>query len=329
LNAKRGNHYLVFDNDKIGTLTSENPILLNMSQDEEIVALAPEPLWVRPLWNTNQEEEERVGGRYVTYQRLVLEHEEDGEVETRVQVFYENSNHQEVLWRRVVVQSSPPSRTVHASYMLPKEHLVDGNIVCWTTFSSSKATYLCVLASPTLLQAWDVYSGGGGHSIPLPFEACGIFSCSSGGLLLQRKETLEDAIPLDALHKSWTCMGLDDDDDNGDGFVLKAPPRPVRLRESTGTATSTLNSASTTNHLMVGAGPTNNIPSLFSLSHPLDDILPVSYICEKEGNQIFDNVFEKIIFTGVVEWLDVEKQPQERSICVTYHTHKKRYVCTY
>jgi hypothetical protein len=166
----------------------------------------------------------------------------------------------------------------------------------------------------------DYTLGGEGHSIPLPFEACGVYAIDDGqGLLLQRTETLEDNLAFDAQNRTWTSTGLQGEEDD-DGFVLKAPPRPLRFRESTGTEFGSLNMSKTS----------TTVPSLFSLSHPLDDILPVSNLVDVDSHNFpFEDVFEKILFVGVVRWVDTlvaaaERKEKLQPICVTYHTHKKR-----
>ena len=126
------------------------------------------------------------------------------------------------------------------------------------------------------------------------------------------------SIAFDAQNRTWTSTGLQGEDED-DGFVLKAPPRPLRFRESTGTEFGSLS---------MPKNPTT-VPSLFSLSHPLDDILPVSNMCDADSqNSPFEDVFEKILFVGVVRWVDpaiiaAERKEHLQPICVTYHTHKK------
>ena len=292
------------------------------------------PLWITPLLNYQKEELE--SGHYKTIQRLISPSpnpdNEESEIETAVETFIGPGG--SALWRRVVVRSGPscPKQAVHASYMLPNDagsrNLSSGPIVCWTAFPERPDhDLLCVLGSPTLLCIWDVYPkgkeadlGGEGHSIPLPFEACGIHAIEGGhGLLLQRAETLEDNLAFDAQNRTWTSTGLQGEDED-DGFVLKAPPRTVRLRESTGTSLGSLNMAASN----------SAVPSLFSLSHPLDDILPVTNFPDVDMHvSTFADVFEKILFVGEVKWTNpneavIDRKEKSQSICVTYHTHRKR-----
>ena len=295
---------------------------------------AATPLWLTPLLKYQREETEI--GHYETLKRLISPSQkpdsDEAEIETVVESFIGPGGL--ALWRRVVVRSGPscPKQAIHASYMLPNDagckSLSFGPIVCWAAFPEHpEHKLLCVLGSPTLLYIWDVYPrgkeadlGGEGHSIALPFEACGIHSIEGGhGLLLQRTETLEDGLAFDAQNRTWTSTGLQGEDEE-DGFVLKAPPRSVRMRESTGTSLGSLNLAA----------QNTAVPSLFSLSHPLDDILPVSKLLDGEIHALtFTDVFEKIIFTGEIKWTDpkeatIDRKEYSRSICVTYHIHKKR-----
>ena len=290
------------------------------------------PLWVKPLLNYRRKESEN--GHYDVLQRLVTpspkpDHSE-AEIETALETFVGPDG--VALWRRVVVRSGPscPKQVVHASYMLPKKavSVLTDLVLCWTAFPERPDhQLLCVLATPTLLCIWDVYPegeeadlGGEGHSIPLPFEASGIHSIGGRhGLMIQRIETMEDRLTFDAQNKTWTSTGLQGDDDD-DGFVLKAPPRPVRLRESIGTSIGSV---------PAGSG---SVPSLFSLSHPLDDVLPISNLPEGELHpSVVTDVAEKILFVGVLRWTDpnesvIDRKEYSQPICVTYHTHRKRYV---
>lgn len=301
------------------------------------------PLWITPLVKCRREEPDV--GRYEILQALVTEspnnnnNTRDGttsEIETALEVFFGPDD--VPLWKRVVVRSGPicPQSVIHASFQLPNlegGQVVDasaptGNALCWTAFPDHPDhALLCVLASPTLLCIWDVYpdrnqasSVGEGHSIPLPFEAHSIHALEGGqsGLLIQRIETIDDH--LDAQNQIWTTNNdnaADVDDDDG-GFVLKAPPKPVR------TSIDTLNISSTS---------VQAIPSLFSLSHPLDDVLPIYDMthCHGTGSLpgVITDVFEKVLFVGTLSGVDPNDDYLNRKefrypICVTYHVQKKR-----
>lgn len=285
------------------------------------------PLWITPLVKCPREETDV--GRYETLQRLVsaCPADENAEIETLLQVFI-GPESDIPLWKRVVVRSGPlcPLSVVHASFQLPEgedDLLPSGNLLAWVAFPEEPDHfYLSVLASPTSLCIWDVYpdennrtgsSVGEGHSIALPFEASSIHALEGGqsGLLIQRIETSEDY--LDA--KDFVKEDHMEDDD--DGFVL-GPPMPVR--------TSMANSV---------APQQVEVPSLFSLSHPLDDVLPISNMTNVASNDLaprpgmITDVFEKVIFTGSLSDVDprvdyLERKELRHSICVTYHTQKKR-----
>lgn len=292
------------------------------------------PLWITPLLSYKQPEV--TVGHYEVIQKVVTPsphpNKEEAEIETSVETFVgpEGNTH----WRRVAVRSGPscPSQTIHASFVLPDDRQYvpskSSSIACWAAFPEQPDhKLLCVLANATLLCIFDVYPrgktytiGGEGHSVPLPFEACGVYAIDDGqGLLLQRTETLEDSLSFDAQNRTWTSTGLQGEDED-DGFVLKAPPRPLRFRESTGTEFGSLN---------MPKNPTS-APSLFSLSHPLDDILPVSNLCDADSQSLpFEDAFEEILFVGVARWVDrncatSERKEQLQPICVTYHKHKRR-----
>jgi hypothetical protein len=202
---------------------------------------------------------------------------------------------------------------------------------------------------------------GEGQYVPLPFEACGIFAVNTagssastplGGLLIQRCETVEDLYAFDTIsqhHQSMINENQDDDnddDDDDDDFVLQAPPRPVRVgRESTGGTLSNLhvstdtglvntNSSGVQNHGNNNSSINNMVPSLFSLSHPKGDILPVSTQLSNQNTSVMGpvtDVFEKILFVGTMKWLDDNtnvdwwtRREQSQSIVVTYHNQLKR-----
>ena len=213
-------------------------------------------------------------------------------------------------------------------------------------------------------------SGGESHMIPLPFEAEAIFAVEdSRGLLIQRAETPEDFVTwtTSSTHQpslgspastttptaNSIMMSQGDDDDNkkkqkgtdtDGGFVLKDPPKKAppssRPRESLGghSFASSLNVSTT--GTSVGAatsqtGDMQSIPSMFSLSHPYDDILPVSTFTD-EGwhHSLASDVFEKIVFVGQATWMDdnssgipfMDRKVQTQNICVKYHTQYKTYV---
>jgi hypothetical protein len=198
--------------------------------------------------------------------------------------------------------------------------------------------------------------GGEGHNIPLPFEACAIYGVGNGehGLLLQRCESTEDIIAYNNKNNHRWGGGGDggipsssDYNHDDDGFILKAPPRPVRLRDSIGGSTTlaSLNVSTATTPTMMGGGgvgegvatapnsSSSMIPSLFSLHHPQGDILPVSTFAQGDLQMAaFTDVFEKILYTGVVKWVDEkdhasprDRKQQSQPICVTYNSQLRRH----
>ena len=318
------------------------------------------PLWITPLVQCSRDEPDV--GRYETLQRLVTESptrrksQEHAEIETLLQV-YIGPDSDIPLWKRVVVQSGPlcPRPVVHASFQLPEgeDDWVgqSGNVLCWTAFPERPHHfYLCVLASPTLLCIWDVYPDdqssdvapsspsspaahasvvGEGHFISLPFEASSIHaleggedSSSAAGLLIQRIETAEDFYHWEMTTQGTDDYGLNDDNDNivadDDGFVL-GPPQPVR------TSIEPL------------IPPPVGVPSLFSLSHPLDDVVPISHGVTTTNDPslhphdmtMMTDVFEKVLFSGSFTAVDpkvhyLDRKQSHFPICVTYHILKKR-----
>ena len=267
------------------------------------------------------------------------------EIETVLEVGVDRSGTR--LSRRVVVRSGPscPKPVVHGSFKLPDEtsdsiSQPGNSVMCWTAFQPRPDhKLLCVLGNPSVLCIWDVYprdgvEGGGlgveGHSIQLPFEASSIHPVGDSGLglMLQRIDSVEDRILFDTHCKAFFAnTGIQNHvaDDEEDGFFLKPPPRPVRLG-----AGEMSNSGS------IGGGnapvsSNNLVPSLFSLSHPLDDVLPICCISSDrdEPPRIATDVFEKVLFAGVVRWTEPgvagsKRREYKQPICVTYHTQRKR-----
>jgi hypothetical protein len=300
------------------------------------------PLWISPLVHHRKEDPKTE--QYKVLQRLVTQspnpHHSDSEIETALEAFVVNG---ESLWRRVVVRSGPtcPKQIIHASFTLPNDgptvpvlvDSADSSSLCWASFPERPDhKLLCVLSSPTLLCIWDVYPGGKeydlggeGHFIPLPFEACAVHAIGDKhGLLLQRTDSMEDRIAFDLHNKTWTMMGFNDHEED-DGFFLKAPPRPVRLGGDINMSGSSIGG-------MNIPTASNPVPSLFSLSHPLDDVLPISLQSDSEaptGTGTVTDVFEKILFVGVLRWTDqndalLDRREYSQPICVTYHTQRKR-----
>lgn len=294
-----------------------------------------------------------------------------GEVETILEALYETNhenNHEKLLWRRVVVQSSTSNhnnqKMVHASFLLPQvddndtdddtdnDDTLLGSRLAWTTFAEQNDTeatpetsksqpVLCVLAAPTLLCLYHVHPSNNrksntvvvedAHTIPLPFRAARLQALTSG-LLLQRQASVVDQEELQMMMQSQYPSFLNShnskeepmmDDNDNDGFVLQAPPKPVRT-------TTPMNHSMTTN-------VNHGVPSLFSLQHPLEDVLPVLWLNHDNHDnnpstttteRMVTDVFETVLFCGSFEWEDEtnDHDQQQLPICVTYHQHLKRYV---
>jgi len=323
-------------------------------------------LWISPLYQKDIESE---NGPYRTVKRLVTKtpnpscaNTAHGEVETSLEEYLGPTG--QVLWRRVAVRGcTGAERVLHASFTLPHDdygstfagddtdaednnnNAVKDHIMCWASFPERPGhKLLCVLASPLLLCIWDVYplsgdkmsesiGGGEGNSLTLPFEARGIFPLAdNNGLLLQRKETLEDRLFNDGKSSSWvTRADLDEDYDDG-GFVLQDPPTPVRLGtmlSSPAGMEMTIPQPSPQASATTLAAP---VPSLFSLKHPLDEILPVTMV-ERNGSPALSppNVLEQILFVGALRWVEhggnsYHVKEYSQPVCVTYHAQLKRYV---
>eukprot|EP00804_Cyclotella_cryptica_P008044 CCRYP_004559-RB/>CCRYP_004559-RB protein AED:0.02 eAED:0.02 QI:71/1/1/1/1/0.83/6/35/2055 len=269
-------------------------------------------------------------------------------------------------------------------------------ILCWTSFrgdarsnmtkkdnndddddDDNERKMLCVLANPTTLQIYDVLgdiataspndtdkrmfsSGGGpsGHTVPLPFRACGLYSIHARGLLILRAPSREDgdgggiithgswkddvavspqglSIPGTPPRSSRSFRNVVDDgvDRNLLEEELQLPPEPVRinfhdelLRNSEDEDVATA------------------VPSLFSLCHPLDEIRPVAqcatdsqFIDIKDVNksELFTDISERLVYTGVPRLFPrcilhggdetEETSIQISPICVTYNQTLKRH----
>lgn len=211
--------------------------------------------------------------------------------------------------------------------------------MCWTSFPErSEHKVLCVLVTPLLLCIWDVYpsnngnttsesiGGGEGHSVTLPFEARGIFPLGEHhGLLLQRRETMEDRLVEESVKRcTWMTREVLDDEYGDGGFVLQDPPNPVRLGLTPSGMEMTIQPSP------LASGSIEPIPSLFSLKHPLDELRPMITRGGDSSYTLFSDVNEEVLFTGTPCWTNHNDGPYEKKeytqpICVTYHSQLKRY----
>jgi hypothetical protein len=302
------------------------------------------PLWITPLIQHRTTEDQGDSPHYETIRRVLSKspHPDhwETEIETVIEAFSEPGG--DILWRRVVVRSgsSCPRQVVHASFKLPDGSsttalLPHDSILCWAAFQERPGRkLLCVLASPTLLCIWDAYphdegKGAGlgveGHCIPLPFEARCIHPVGDGrGILLQRMDSMEDRLIFDLHSRTWTMNSATEDDD--DGFFLKAPPRPT----GRGNEMTRGNPLGVAMNMPTNASG-NPVPSFFSLSHPLDDVLPVSLLSNEKNDhpRVVSDVFEKVLFAGVLSWANpsesgIDRREYSQPICVTYHTLRQR-----
>ena len=335
------------------------------------------PLSTRSVEPGNQHDsivESNAKGSYRVIQKLVTASPNrqlpDAEIETALEAFVTPNG--ECLWRRVAVWSGPssPLKVIHASFVLPSnaDMVVEDNLfsfgisqsqpqqqqmpslLCWAAFPERPDhKLLCVLVNPSTLSIWDVYPDsdkvyvtGEGHSVSLPFQCCAIHPLGdSHGLLLQRKEDQED---LEAQRGNWTfpthfsSSHAAANDEEEDGFFLKVPPQNTRMTED-GTTSRSRPSAGMPlmSPRSAAFGPTE-VASLFSLKHPLEDVLPIMNSSPLTGeddepqvtSSLVTDAFEKILYTGVLRWTDhadnyLEKKHHEQPICVTYHGLRKRY----
>jgi hypothetical protein len=313
------------------------------------------PLWITPLFQKDCKDD----GCYRTVKRLVTRTPNPacagtahGEVETSLEEYLGPSG--EILWRRVAVRSYTDTDPVlHASFMLPGDesapcasnendgYKVEDHTICWTSFPERpEHKVLCVLASPLLLCIWDVYPsnngdtadesiGGEGHSVALPFEARSIFPLADHhGLLLQRRETIDDRIIDESVKPSstWMSRGVMDDEYDGGSFVLQDPPNPVRF----GLASPSGMEMTIKQPSPMASASAEPVPSIFSLRHPLDELRPMTMRASDSSYSFFSDVSEQVLFTGTPRWTDhndgpYEKKEYTQAICVTYNGHLKRY----
>jgi len=228
---------------------------------------------------------------------------------------------------------------------------------------------LCVLVNPTNLSLWDVYPESDGNdtnalystesswTVSLPFECCGVAALpGGGGLLLQRQAGPEDA----PHHTAYASMTAVHRDPTTSDFVLQSPPHSLanaqqpQLPPDPWTPFSPDDeefpdrrgemAVDEAEEEMAAAA----VASLFSLQHPLEDVVPVSEILkqplqhpqqeqvdehESEGRDIqqallqrpITDVFEQIVWVGCAEWMTSEGEAREQVVAVTYHLVERRH----
>ena len=225
-----------------------------------------------------------------------------------------------------------------------------GPILCWASFQrrgsqdAGQRKMLCVLSSPTTLHLFDVLGdvnleksegwsfGPSGHTIPLPFRACALFSLdyygaadNCHGLLILRAPSDLEPVPTEVpfspegLSIPGTPKRDHGSNDMEDGLQL--PPEPVRLNFQR-------------NDFMDMEEEV--IPCLFSLCHPLDEIRPLakndSDHREDDGANLFADADEHLIFVEPPRLF--ARHPchspdlahaYATPICVTYNQSLKRH----
>jgi len=157
--------------------------------------------------------------------------------------------------------------------------------------------------------------------------------------LLQRKEDQED---YEAIRMSGAFPIINiSSPHTADEFILQAPPRHARTTEDNTSSNDCNNRQQQQTTGSPGQGtalatprtsfvsPTE-VSSLFSLKHPLDDVLPLSYWSQDDSlSTLVTDAFEKILHTSNMCWTDnsdpyLVKQFYKQPICVTYNTILKR-----
>ncbi|GKY95209.1 hypothetical protein MPSEU_000483900 [Mayamaea pseudoterrestris] len=217
----------------------------------------------------------------------------------------------------VSVYSGPDggfNRQLHASFTVqanttaypPRKRL------CWTSFAHTHAL-LCVLVNATTVAIYDVYPNNkstersdNNWTLTLPFECDAIEALpplqgakrSGGGLLLQRKADAGDS--------------LEDDSQ----FVLKSPPKIWSSQHRQYVQ-------------QLGEESLQQVPSLFSMHHPLEDVLPVALDAPSSGGSVFESQhvtdpYEKLLWMGTSHW-SREGTRHSQVLAVTYHTLWKRH----
>ena len=286
-------------------------------------------------------------------QRVVTSHPlfPDASIETVWEVYSssrsttsELAKDDDTRWMRIAIYSGPDTspRTLHASFELhsdadpqqvsPEDTL--HKLLSWTTFPEQpQHPVLCVLVQPTSLCLWDPYPSSDepdtdssrlslpeeGWTITLPFECSSVLAVHGRGLFLQRLEYAEDS------------SSSRPEDNNDDGFVLKSPPTNRNYHSNNNNT-----AAIPLPHSMPA------VPALFSLEHPLEDILPVCELVSSSNNKnaadannnntssfatparpIVD-VHEKLLWMGPVMIHDAQQQ-EPQVLVLTYHTQTRRH----
>jgi anaphase-promoting complex subunit 1 len=243
--------------------------------------------------------------------------------------------------------------------------LINRNSICfWDVFPKNEWNSSSVL-STTVLDAMSrneepsvgphLSIPSEGCIVPLPFDCDTIVALDSGGLLLQRMEDHEDH----ALYSTMQERNTSSHNEFGsldDGFVLLGPPSTWkhRLQQAAPYPSSSPRNVPSSRQQpspMFPSSGANTLPtdsgtvSLFTLHHPLDDVLPVMLAPNnKQASSFssfspqFTDVFEQVIWIGTAEWInEVISETQlhgtkngdfakgSAQLMVTYHTIEKRH----
>lgn len=247
---------------------------------DSVSPLEPVVLHDIPAWNDE---------KYHQLQRLVTPHplaRDSVAIETSLESFLDTKGRARY---RVVVRCGPDSESddVHASFELPvSSEPPASNAMAWAPFEEDPDhPLLCVLISPKTLTLFDVYPESkfmtGGEGWSVPIP----FDASAVFPNGSREGVL--------LQRQIENEEMPFEDGT---FVLHAPPQLPRLDDW------------------------SPIPSVFSLSHPLDEIRPVA----THLNQRMSDVSEQIIWTGTSRWYQSERT-QQATLVVTYHLQRQRH----
>jgi len=284
-----------------------------------------------PNENQSQEKKWKVAHRLVTPHPL---NENDGGAS--IETVWEICGEQQ----RVAVYSGPDAvsaRTLQISLQLPDYAVAppdeDDPCLQWTVFAAGDSKQskkkkpvivLACLVHPNAVTLWDVYGTGDlpseGWTVTLPFDCRSILALPDEGLLLQRLETPDD-------NHTFEASGAADHD-----FVLQGPP-PLWNNSNNHTVLPQVPVPAAVSSTASSGG----VASLFTLHHPLEDVLPVSLsdmsrqqqsLFSSQPQAVVTDVLEQVLWVGTAKvLLDNNETNNKRqvSLMVTYHTQQHRH----